>query len=75
VRLGVALNEKRSAEAKVIRALVTALDNAEAPPVQATQSATHQHDFRSGAAEAERLSQKGRGDLRGEVVTDFHVLQ
>ncbi|MET3793629.1 hypothetical protein [Aquamicrobium terrae] len=51
-----AMKEGRTTEARVIRALVAAIDNAEAPPLRADQQATDLHRFRDGSAEIERLS-------------------
>lgn len=53
--LRAAMKEGRMAEAKLIRALVAALDNAEAPPIETDSKATDQHRFRDGSAEVERL--------------------
>lgn len=50
-----AMKNRQSTEAGVIRALVAALDNAEAPPLPARSSSAEPHRFRSGAAEVERL--------------------
>lgn len=58
-----AMKERRAGEAKLIRALVAALDNAEAPPRPATDKPAEGHDFRSGSAEIERL-RLGRGRVR-----------
>lgn len=46
----------RSDEARLIRTLVAAIDNAEAPPLSAGHTATDQHRFHDGSAEVERLS-------------------
>ena len=54
--LRAAMKEGRSDEARLIRALVAAIDNAEAPPLRAGQRATDQHRFYDGSAEVERLS-------------------
>ncbi|GGC73945.1 GatB/YqeY domain-containing protein [Chelatococcus reniformis] len=51
--LRAAMKERRTGEASLIRALVAAIDNAEAPPLQASR--TDQHRFRDGSAEIERL--------------------
>ncbi len=59
VDLRTAMKEKRSTEAKVIRALIAAIDNAEAPPARAGKMAFVQHLFPSGSAEAERLLLSG----------------
>jgi uncharacterized protein YqeY len=52
--LRAAMKDRRSMEARVIRVLIAALDNAEAPPAHAGQPA-QQHDFHEGSAEAQRL--------------------
>lgn len=51
-----AMKDKRIADAKVIRALVAAIDNAEAPPLPAGQSSFVQHHFQNRSAEIERLA-------------------
>ena len=53
--LRAALKARRTDEAKVVRALVAAIDNAEAPPLPAAETASLPHRFESGAAEVERL--------------------
>lgn len=53
--LRAAMKEGRTSEAKLIRALVAAIDSAEAPLLQADQRATEQHRFQDGSAEIERL--------------------
>lgn len=55
VDLRAALKERRADEAKVVRALVAAIDNAEAPPLPSERTASISHRFESGAAEVERL--------------------
>jgi uncharacterized protein YqeY len=45
----------RKGDATVLRELIAALDNAEAPPVRHEEPSYVQHDFLSGAAETERL--------------------
>lgn len=54
--LRAAMKDGRTSEAKLIRALVAAIDNAEAPPLRAGERATDQHRFHDGSAEVERLS-------------------
>jgi hypothetical protein len=61
----------RTAEAKVIRALVAAIDNAEAPPAQAGQMAFVQRRFRSGSAEVERLL-LSRSQVRDVLLAELH---
>lgn len=50
-----ALKDRRTDEAKVLRTLVSAIDNAEAPPLSAEQAVSAPHQFQSGSAEVERL--------------------
>lgn len=54
--LRAAMKGKRSHEATLIRSLIAAIDNAEAPPAQEQGTAAAFHRFRSGSAEVERLS-------------------
>ena len=53
--LRAALKAASRTEVRTIRALITAIDNAEAPPVPASETAKVQHRFRSESAEVERL--------------------
>lgn len=53
--LRTALKDRRATEAKVIRALVAAIDNAEAPPAHEAQSALAHDPLRSRSTEVERL--------------------
>jgi uncharacterized protein YqeY len=53
--LRIAMMDRRPAEVKLIRALVAAIDNAEAPSMHARQTGPVHHLFRSGSAEVERL--------------------
>lgn len=50
-----AIKNRRTIEAKALRALVAALDNAEAPPAEAGRTAPVHHRFQEGSAEVERL--------------------
>ncbi|MBB1093329.1 hypothetical protein HUU61_18810 [Rhodopseudomonas palustris] len=54
--LRAAMKDGRTSEAKLIRTLVAAIDNAEAPPLSDGERATDQHRFHDGSAEVERLS-------------------
>lgn len=54
--LRAAMKDRRADEAKLLRTLVAAIDNAEAPPQRANEKATDQHHFNDGTAEIERLS-------------------
>lgn len=53
--LRAALKSQQPLEAKLIRALIAAIDNAEAPPTQNDRTEPDFHRFRSGSAEVERL--------------------
>lgn len=53
--LHTAMKDRRAIDAKVIRSLVAAIDNAEAPTIQAGRTAPALHDLRRGSAEVERL--------------------
>ncbi|MGX1785221.1 hypothetical protein ACWIGM_00705 [Bosea sp. NPDC055332] len=68
--LRIAMKSGRADEAKLIRALVAAIDNAEAPPATARQEAVVQHDFRSGAAEVERLL-LGPSEVRAAILAEI----
>ena len=52
--LRAAMKEGRGADARLLRLLIAAIDNAEAPPARAGCGAAEQHRFLSGAAEVER---------------------
>lgn len=53
--LRTAMKDRNSLDAKVIRSLVAAIDNAEAPAVSQERTAPEQHQFASRSAEVERL--------------------
>lgn len=53
--LRAALKDRNALDVKVIRSLVAALDNAEAPAIPQERTASMQHQFASGSAEVERL--------------------
>lgn len=57
-----AMKAGRTAETKLLRALVAAIDNAEAPPLPSDRKAADQHRFSDGSAEIERL------DLSAEAI-------
>jgi len=65
-----AMKDRRTSEARVIRALVAALDNAEAPPLHAGAPALVLHHFRSGSAEVERLL-LSRSDVRQVLLAEI----
>ncbi len=69
--LRTAMKDRRTIEAKVIRALIAAIDNAEAPPAHEGQTALAHHHFRSGSAEIERLLLSG-AHVHGVIVADIH---
>lgn len=69
--LRAAMKEGRTAEARVIRALIAAIDNAEAPPLHAGQTALMQHLFCSGSAEVERLLLSG-SQVRDVLLAEIH---
>lgn len=50
-----AMKDRNALDTRVIRSLVAALDNAEAPARAQEQSTAAQHHFASGSAEVERL--------------------
>lgn len=54
--LRAAMKEGRGSDAKLIRTLIAAIDNAEAPPARAGSGAAEQYRFLSGSAEVERLA-------------------
>jgi uncharacterized protein YqeY len=68
--LRTAMKDRRTIEAKVIRALIAAIDNAEAPPAHEGQTALVHHQFRSGSAEIERLLLSGTR-VRGVIAEDI----
>lgn len=54
--LRTAMKEGRISEAKLIRELIAAIDNAEAPHLSADRSVYDHHHFQSGSAEIDRLA-------------------
>jgi uncharacterized protein YqeY len=69
--LRTAMKDRRADEAKILRALVAALDNAEAPPIPAGQKAADLHHFHSGTAEVERLL-LGEADVHQVLLAEIH---
>lgn len=69
--LRVALKDRDAFAANVIRALVAAIDNAEAPPMHEGQPASIQHHFQSGSAETERLL-LSESDVRRVLLAEIH---
>nr|WP_145994441.1 hypothetical protein [Mesorhizobium loti] len=67
-----AIKHGRKVEATILRELIAALDNAEAPPVRREQLSLVQHDFLSGSAETEKLllsREQVREVLQAEIET------
>jgi len=71
VDLRAAMKEGRTVEARIIRALIAAIDNAEAPSVHTGQTALVQHLFRSGSAEVERLL-LSESQVRDVLLAEIH---
>ncbi len=67
--LRVAIKKRLTVEVKVLRTLVAALDNAEAPPVPAAQQAAAH--LCHGSAEVERLLLDG-AQVRDILLTELH---
>jgi uncharacterized protein len=68
--LRAALKAGRSGEAQVIRGLIAAIDNAQAPPLPTDRAASDQISFAEGSAEVERLS-LGRAQLRALLLAEI----
>ena len=66
-----AMKARNTPEARVIRSLVAALDNAEAPAVSRNQPASIQHQFGSGTAEVQRL-RLGMSQVRDIVRAELY---
>jgi uncharacterized protein YqeY len=58
-----AMKVRNTSEVKVLRALIAAIDDAEAPPADAERKRSDQQSFASGAAEVERLL-LGEGEVQ-----------
>ena len=69
-----AMKERLPAEVKVLRALLAAIDNAEAPPLPEGSGAAVQHAFASGSAEVERR-RLGRDDLHRLLAAEIQEIQ
>lgn len=54
--LRAAMKEGRTNEAKLLRTLIAAIDNAEAPPINTNHQTTEQLQFHNRSAEIERLT-------------------
>jgi hypothetical protein len=72
--LSAALKGGRPDEARLIRALVAAIDNAEAPPIQEDEQATDHHRFLDGSAEVERLC-LNQAQVRAVLVAEIQELE
>ena len=68
--LRAAMKHRRPIEASVIRALIAAIDNAEAPPAHEAPTPPARHQFHSGSAEVERLLLSA-AHVRGLIVADI----
>jgi uncharacterized protein YqeY len=68
--LRAALKARATGEAALLRALVAAIDNAEAPPPEAGRRSVDVHDFHSGSAEVARLELAGE-QLRALFVAEI----
>lgn len=68
--LRTAMKDRNALAARVLRSLVAALDNAEAPTTPAGQAAMTQHAFASGSAEVERL-RLDREQVRGILLAEL----
>jgi hypothetical protein len=69
--LRTAMKDGHSLEIKVIRTLIAAIDNAEAPPIQASQATSIQRQFHSGSAEIERLRMSA-ADVHRVLTAEVH---
>jgi uncharacterized protein YqeY len=69
--LRTAMKDRCIMEARVIRALVAAIDNAEAPPVPERQTALALDSFRTRSAEVDRLV-LSRDQVRDVLLTEIH---
>jgi uncharacterized protein YqeY len=69
--LSTAMKGGSTIKVKVIRALVAAIDNAEAPPARTEQGEPVQHRFESRSAEVERLL-LSRSRVRDVLLREIH---
>ncbi len=70
--LTVAMKEKNTSEASLLRVLIAAIDNAEAPPARPERPSLVHHDFWDGSAEVERLfldEDRVRAIISNEIAT------
>jgi uncharacterized protein YqeY len=68
--LVVAMRSRRTLEVALIRELVAAIDNAEAPLGLAASATSARHEFGSGSAEVERLVLSS-GDVRDLLLKEI----
>jgi uncharacterized protein len=66
-----AMKDKRTAEARLIRVLIAAIDNAEAPPIPEEHTAPVRYNVPSRSAEVERLL-LNRSDVRHALLREVH---
>lgn len=66
-----AMKDRRTLEARVIRVLIAAIDNAEAPLTPTRHAAPVHHRFHNGSAEVERLL-LGGSRLRQVLLAEIH---
>ncbi len=69
-----AMKDGRRTEAKVIRTLIAAIDNAEAPPTHVARTAAVQHRFLSGSAEVEWVA-LSRPHVRNVLLAEIQELE
>ncbi|MCZ0734170.1 GatB/YqeY domain-containing protein [Phreatobacter sp. AB_2022a] len=65
-----AMKCRKTIEAKVIRGLIAAIDNAEAPPNRAVSATYEPHRFEAGSAEVQRL-RLSRADVRAVLASEL----
>ena len=70
VDLRSAMKRRQTIAAKVIRGLIAAIDNAEAPPNRAVSATYEPHRFEAGSAEVQRLL-LSRADVRAVLASEL----
>lgn len=68
--LKAAMKEGRPGDVKLLRALISAIDQAEAPPSRDGQGFASQREFLDGSAEVERLDLE-EADVRGAIMREI----
>lgn len=68
--LKAAMKEGRPGDVKLLRALISAIDQAEAPPSRDRQGFAAQQEFLGGSAEVERLDLE-EADVRGAIMREI----